>query len=200
MQYFNTLPKIIKTDASGTSVLLTNLLARSSIIPSLLQNSALYYKYDIQEGDTPESIAYKYYGESYRYWIVLFANQIIDPQWQWPMNYLVFQTYLNDKYPLTDIYGTVYEYQQITTTIDSITDAVTIETITIDQSTYTSFMPSTNSFTFPNGSSVTVTTSTKALSIYEYELNANESNRKINLFNKRYVEEIENEFESLMKS
>ena len=153
-----------------------------------------------RDGDTPESIAYKYYGESYRYWIVLFANQIIDPQWNWPMSYLVFQAYLNDKYPTTNIYGTIQEYQQITTTVDSVSNVTTIETITIDQPTYTSFIPSTNTFTFPNGALVTVTTSVNALSIYDYELNLNEANRKINIFNKRYVEEIENEFESLMKS
>ena len=200
MQYFNTLPKIIKTDAAGKSVILTNLLARSSIIPSLLKNANLYYQYDIQDGDTPESIAYKYYGESYRYWIVLFANQIIDPQWQWPMSYLVFQAYLNDKYPTTNIYGTVQEYQQITTTVDSVTSTTTIETIAIDQATYTSFIPTTKTLSFPDGSSVIITITTNALSIYDYELNANEANRKIKIFNKRYVEEIENEFESLMKS
>jgi hypothetical protein len=33
MQYFNTLPKIIKTDENSVSILMTNLMARASIIP-----------------------------------------------------------------------------------------------------------------------------------------------------------------------
>jgi len=31
--------------------------------------------------DTPEIVAEKFYGNSYRYWIVLLSNNIIDPQW-----------------------------------------------------------------------------------------------------------------------
>ncbi len=76
MQYFDTLPKIIQTDNVGISRVFTNLLARASIIPDVLKNPLVYYSYDIQEGDTPETIAYKYYGDSYRYWIVLFANEL----------------------------------------------------------------------------------------------------------------------------
>ena len=76
MLYFNSIPKILTPDVNGEGILLTNLMARSEIIPSLLNNPMMFYKYDIQEGDTPEIIADKYYGDSYRYWIVLFANQI----------------------------------------------------------------------------------------------------------------------------
>ena len=86
MQYFDTLPKIIKTDATGNSLLMTNLMARASVIPSLLQNPAVFYQYDIQDGDTPEIVAYKYYGDVYRYWMIFYCNQIIDPQWDWPLN------------------------------------------------------------------------------------------------------------------
>jgi hypothetical protein len=60
MQYFDTLPKIIQTDNVGISRVFTNLLARASIIPDVLKNPLVYYSYDIQEGDTPETIAYKY--------------------------------------------------------------------------------------------------------------------------------------------
>ena len=200
MQYFNTLPKIIKTDANGHSVILTNLLARSSIIPSLLNNSSLYYQYDIQENDTPESIAYKYYGESYRYWIVLFANQIIDPQWQWPMNSKVFADYLNDKYPSTDIYNTPYAYQQIITSVDSVTNTVTTNTLDISESEYNLLVLGTNSYTLPDGSTCTVNISKNIQSIYDYELATNEANRSINLLNASYVNEIEEEFQSLMAS
>jgi hypothetical protein len=200
MQYFNTLPKIIKTDGSGNSVILTNLLARSSIIPSLLNNSALYYQYDIQEGDTPESIAYKYYGESYRYWIVLFANQIIDPQWQWPMNSLTFGLYLNDKYGSINVYSTIHSYQQIITSVDSLTNTITTNTIEVSEQSYNNLVIGTKSYTLPDGSTVTVTTQGNVVNIYDYELSLNESNRTINLLNAGFVNEIEEEFKQLMTS
>ena len=72
MQYFDSLPKIVHTDQNGNSTIRTNLMARVSIIPENLKNPLLYYQYDIQEGDTPEIVAHKYYNDMYRYWIVLF--------------------------------------------------------------------------------------------------------------------------------
>ena len=99
MQYFSTLPKIVKTSADGTSMLMTNLMARASVIPSLMKNPAVFYQYDIQDGDTPEIVATKYYGDPYRFWIVLFSNQILDPQFEWPLNTNEFADYLAAKYP-----------------------------------------------------------------------------------------------------
>ena len=77
MKYFNTLPQIITTNYNGGAIVLTNLLARANIVPENLKSPLLYYTYDIQEGDTPEIIAHKYYDNMYRYWIVLMVNQII---------------------------------------------------------------------------------------------------------------------------
>ena len=97
MLYFDTLPKVITLDPNNNPILVTNLLTRASILQNLLVNPQLFYSYDIQDGDTPEIVAAKYYGDSYRYWLVLFANQILDPQWQWPLSSQQFQAYINDK-------------------------------------------------------------------------------------------------------
>jgi hypothetical protein len=199
MQYFATLPKLLKTDATGQSILMTNLMARSSVIPSLLNNTALFYQYDIQDGDTPESVAYKYYGESYRYWIVLFSNQILDPQWNWPMNNIVFASYLADKYPSIDVYSTIHHYEKISTQFDFGTNTSTVEQVEISEDAYNNLITGTNTYTLPTGQ-VSVTISKSAVSIYDYELALNEANRTINILNNSYVNEIEKEFKSLMKS
>ena len=198
MQYFNTLPKLIKTDNSGNAILLTNILARASVMSSFLDNPAVYYTYDIQDGDTPEIIAHKYYGDVYRYWIVLFANQIIDPQWQWPMFGKLFEEYLQNKYPNIDTYNTIQEYQQITTQYDSVTQTTTVNTTIISQDTYNSLITTTNTYNLPTGP-VTVSISKNALSIHDYELQQNENNRSIKIINSSYVTELENELKSLMK-
>jgi hypothetical protein len=199
MQYFNSLPKIIKRDAKGNSLLMTNLMARTSVIPSILNNASVFYQYDIQDGDTPESIAYKYYGESYRYWIVLFANEIIDPQWNWPMNNNVFAKYLENKYPSINVYSTAHHYEKILSQFDSGTNTTTVETVIIDESTYNSLTGGIHNYSLPTGM-VTVTTDKDAVNIYNYELRLNESNRNISLLNSSYVEEIESQFQSLMSS
>jgi hypothetical protein len=59
-RYFNKFPKLLYTKNLNTS-LVTNLLVRVDTIKNKLDNAALFYNYDIQEGDTPEIIASKYY-------------------------------------------------------------------------------------------------------------------------------------------
>lgn len=207
MQYFDTLPKIIYTSPSGTSSLYTNLMARASIIPSVFKDPLIYYQYDLQEGDTPEIVAYKYYGDSYRYWIVLFANEIMDPQWEWPLNYNAFNAYINNKYGYSeslgtwsvfDPYSTTYELQKIVTQYDVVTQTTTVNTVVIDQLTYNNLNESTNTYRLPTGS-VTVSVTKKILSYYDWELQKNESKRTINLLNERYVTELEKQFKNLMK-
>jgi hypothetical protein len=61
MLYFNTLPKVLTPDQNGNYILMTNILSRASLIEELQDNPMLFYKYNIQDGDTPEIIAEKYY-------------------------------------------------------------------------------------------------------------------------------------------
>jgi hypothetical protein len=197
MQYFSTLPKIIHTDNTGTSRVFTNLIARASILPSLLKNPMLYYKYDIQEGDTPEIIAHKYYGDTYRYWIVLYANQLLDPQWDWPMSSSVFNNYITEKYPSVNPYATLHHYEKVVTTTDSDSNLTTVETVVIDEDTYNTLIESNNNYNLSENT-VNVVITKKIVNLYDYELKLNESKRNINILNSSYVEQFETEFKKLM--
>lgn len=197
MQYFNTLPKIQNRQPNGNLVSMTNLMARSSIISTLLKNPVVFYSYDIQDGDTPEIISYKYYGDVYRYWIILFANQILDPQWEWPMNNLVFNEYIATKYPNTDPYTTINHYEENITKIDLTTNTKTEETIIIDLETYTNLQTGTHTYNLPTGS-VEVTIDKRAVNIYTAELEKNESKRNIKLLKTTFVDVMEQQLKSLM--
>jgi len=210
MFYFNSFPKIITTDYNGNGILLTNILKRINIIPGLLSNPLLLYKYDLQEGDTPDIVANKYYGDSYRYWLPLFANNIMNPQWQWPMDSNVFDSYIQNKYAeaaaaanvssvLVYTQSTVYQYTKTIQTVDSYTLNSNSTTIVIDEPTYNSMVTGTTTSTFPNGVTVTQTITKNVVSIYDYELEQNESNRSISLINSIYTSQIESQFASLMK-
>ena len=199
MKYFETLPKIIYNNPiTNTPIILTNLLVRSSIINSILNNPLLFYQYDIQEGDTPEIVAHKYYGDQYRYWMVLFCNQKLDPQWDWPLNSNEFNAYLLNKYPSINIYNTVYQYQKVISQFDVNTLTTTENVAEIDQMTYYSMPESqVETYTLPTGP-VTITTTRNVLSIYDYEFNLNESKRSIKLLNQKYAGELEKELQKLM--
>jgi len=199
MFYFNSFPKVSTIDYNGNTIVLTNLLKRIELIPSLLKNPLLFYQYDIQEGDTPDIIANKYYGDSYRYWLLLFGNETMDPQWDWPLTSSQFDAYIKDKYgSISNATGTVKEYRQTITTVDSSTLEQTSKTIVIDETTYNALTTGVSSATFPNGSTVTQTISKSIVSVYNYELEQNEAKRTINLINSIYTSEIESQFKSLM--
>ena len=195
MQYFNTLPKIVQYDSKGVGRVFTNLLARASVIPELLKNPAIYYSYDIQDGDTPEIIAHKYYGDSYRYWIVLFANEILDPQWQWPMSGSVFNQYISNKYGIN--MSSIHHYEKTVTQFDQGTNTTTTNTVVIDEGTYNSTPESTLTYSLPTGD-VTVSVTKTAVNNFDYELNENEKKRNIRILNSNYVNQLEKELTNLM--
>ena len=204
MQYFDTLPKIIHTNNNGVSTIMTNLMARVSILPEVLKNPMVYYKYDVQDGDTPEIVAYKYYDDPYRYWIVLFANKMLDPQWDWPLNSLQFNEYVNDKYGNT--LSNLHHYEKVITktTRGTDEDQTVTEKFTISDEEFLGLLYS-HPFgidpvrTFPLSTGVVdITIQPTPITNYEYEMNLNESKRNINILNSKYVDQLEKEFQDLM--
>jgi len=206
MKYFNSLPSILNVSTNRNYVELKNLVVRSKLVTSLSKNPLVFYKYDIQDTDTPEIIAYKYYGDSYRYWLVLLANEIMDPLWNWPLTTNKFGAYLNDKYlaaagaqPVIEYTQiTIHHYEKLITTYDDDTQTTVIKNIIIDEDTYNSLVESTVTKSFASGSNVTYKISKKAVSIYDYEYDLNESKRNINLFRSAYVSDLESQFATLM--
>ncbi len=62
-RFFNYFPKTLYTSNNLTAGVdtVTNIIARFGFESTLKNNSAAFYKYNIQESDTPEIIASKYY-------------------------------------------------------------------------------------------------------------------------------------------
>jgi len=210
MQYFKSLPKIIYTDKNNVSTLYTNLLARVSVIPSVLNNALAFYSYDVQNDDTPEIVAYKYYGDIYRYWMVLYCNEMLDPQWDWPLSGNKFEDYVDRKYVSGGGHSAIRHYEKIVTKTNRTngTDfdlTTSVEKYEISGEEFLSLLyssvngiASSTSYTFNTGV-VNVTIQPKAVTYYEYEYDLNESKRKIKLLNKIYADQLESEFVNLMK-
>lgn len=76
----------------------TNVFFRLRVIREVLSNSTTYYEHLVKEGDTPEILADKVYGDTEAHWIILLANDILDPQYDWPLGYRDFRNYMYKKY------------------------------------------------------------------------------------------------------
>jgi len=209
MFYFNTLPKIITPDQNGNNILLTNLVARARLIDSLRDNPMLFYEYAIQEGDTPEIIAEKYYEDPYLYWIVLLSNELLDPLWDWPLDYVTFLSYIDSKYkteaedanqtPFEYTNTQIYQYQKIQTIKNLVSEEEKQTIINLTQDAYNALSPSVTNYTLKDSTVSTVTIEKKTITLFDYEFNLNESRRQIKLLNKDYVGDFETAFRSLME-
>jgi hypothetical protein len=207
MKYFQSLPNLLVSDTSNSQIVLKNILVRALLPDSLLFNPLIFYKYDIQDQDTPESIAHKYYGDPYRFWLVLLPNQIKDPLWDWPIPQNRFEDYIKDKYndlalannQTVQAYtqGTIKNYIKQIDTTDNLTQTTTTNRYTIDYAAYANTIPS-NITTGSETYTVTQTITKYPQYILEYELSQNEAKRNIYLINSNYVTSIENQFQKLM--
>jgi hypothetical protein len=217
MKYFNKIPSIITKDYNGNTITLKNILTRATLLPKLETNPLLFYTYTSQDGDTPESVAYKYYDDQYRYWIVLYGNGSLDPQFDWPLSSRQFGDYIISKYTndaanslnisantvstsqvLYYTQSTVHHYEKSIATTDNTTKTQSVKTIEIDGDTANSVISGKTTISFSDGSSATQSISVNSVSIYEYENTLNENKRNIKLINKSYVGSMESQFESLM--
>jgi len=171
--YFDSFP-VIPYDSKGDLNFkdVTNLLRRVGMRTKLKTNTLLYDTYDVKEGETPEMIAHKLYGDAKLHWIILLVNDITDRYHQWPMTGGQFLDYINDKYSNVD---GIHHYESTQTSGDT---KVKIEVFNeVDDDAYTGLTPITNR---------------------EYEENEQDKRRKIRLVDPSFIEQFVDEFKALM--
>ena len=216
--FFNYYPLTFYTvDANTTSLdTVTNIISRFAFEESLKENSAAFYKYNIKDTDTPESIASKYYNNPERHWIVLLFNDIIDPQYDWPLTYPNFIKYVNEKYAANGAanatvqsgltwaqsQNNIHSYYQVNTrTSTAVTaDSKTIkEKVRITANAYANVIVGTTSYTLKNGTVINETVSKEKLTYYDYEMEENEAKRKIKLLKPEFATDVFEEFKEIVQ-
>jgi len=171
--YFANFP-VIPYDSVGNGdfKVVTNLLKRVALRTKVRTNTLLYDTYDVKDGETPEMIADKLYDDPQLHWVVLFVNNITDRYHQWPMASIQFNQFVNDKYTNIDA---VHHYEIAQTSGDT--------SIKINIGTDTTGYSEADLTTITN---------------YEYEVERQDTLRKIRLLDGAYIEQFKEEFETLM--
>lgn len=106
--YFNKFDHIYyEFDINGNPVLkvMKDITQNVRFRKKVLAYITAYEYYDIEEGDTPEIIAYKKYGSAEYHWIVMLANERFDYVEDFPLSYHAFELYVKEKYG-NDLYDT----------------------------------------------------------------------------------------------
>ena len=169
--YFNSFPAILY-DSKGDDnfKIVTNLLRRVAIRTKVKVNTALFDTYEVREGESPESIAWKLYGDVDYHWIVLLMNNITDRYHEWPLSTPQFLSFLSEKY--SDPNGT--HHYEISQTSGETTTKINIGASNAD---------------YPTATEITN---------FEYEESEQNKKRQIRLLDPAYVGQFTEEFKSIM--
>ena len=175
--YFDNIPKIFYDSYDNKNPkVVTNLLRRVGIRNKVRTNTLLFDTYSVREGETPEIIAHKLYGDSELHWVVMLVNDVIDSYHDWPMSTPQFNSYINQKYVDSDgdpNPSGVHHYEIAQTSGDT---SITIEV--------------------PNNTGANVSAST--VTNYEYEQRLQDQKRQIRLLDPRYIPSVIEEYKNLM--
>ena len=187
MSYFSNF-KTINYDVKGVKgnkqfAQLKNILTRIRMKTEFIKNRVFYSDYMVMDGETPESVAHDFYGDTGLHWIVMYAQQMTNPYYDWPMTYYNLVKYSDKKYGDDKLEAHHWE--------DSIGNEVNEPGSIVGNGTGND----------PNVLEATVDVygfATKITNI-EYEERENEKRRSINLIRPDYVNAVKKEFEKLLK-
>lgn len=170
--YFKTVPKIRYpwTDDKGNirTAIMPDIFRRVQL-DKFFENRMLLNDYFITDGETPEIVAHKIYGNVEYHWVVLIANNIVDVEREWPLASRDLVKYVKDKYGENNS-SDVHHY------VDSTNKDLIVDW---DAGKLAS-------------SEITEITN------YNYELDKNEKKRQIFLLDKRYLRDLIQQYKNLV--
>ena len=163
---------VLKNDVT---VRTQNPLVRHKMINLLGLRSGTYYTYIVKDHETAQFIADRYYDDVTLDWIIYIANNIIDPQYDWPLAYLDLIEFIKGKYgSVATAQSQVHHYEQIFRKGERLSGGTIIKekTFQVDLDTY-------NSIGDPSFK--------REVSNYDYEIETNDAKREIKVVRKEFI-------------
>ena len=179
MSFFNRFPLLVYDVKNNNNYkLLPDILRRVKLRSVIRSSSMIFDTYDVKDGERPEDVAFKWFGDAELHWVILMTNNVIDRYYDWPMNQVQFAEFLTDKY------GAGSE------------DAIHHYEVTKDSGRTTGQGPTDYSHKVEVNSD---TDNASSISNREYEEREQDKKRSIRLLNKRYLPDFIDEFNTLIK-
>jgi hypothetical protein len=185
--FFNNFP-LVQYDIEKTNRFNTvqNPLLRFKLLDILQNRSALYYEHIVEEGQSAQFIANRYYQDVTLDWVIYLVNDIQDPIYGWPLDYQVFTEFVKSKYgSIESALNTVHHYEWIYQDQQVLFDGTLIpeDTINVDATTYASLGANEK----------------REVSNYTYEERENEKKRQIKILQREYLDQFLAEAESIFE-
>ena len=101
IQYFGTFPTIeynLEKDETDAKTVV-DITKRVGIRSDFSEHIGSYYKKLVTDGRRPEIYALSAYGSVLNHWILLHVNEVVDPYFDWVLDYAKFDAYIQKRYP-----------------------------------------------------------------------------------------------------
>ena len=211
-KYFAYFPKTIYNLADNNTGLdvVTNIISKFSFEESFKNNTTVYYNYVIGDGETPDMVASKVYGDSEKHWIILSLNNIVDVNTDWPLEQNSLTKVMDSKYydaadtANTNVLGSqwaqgnIKSYHKVVTQTIVSNGAKINNVYEVDVNTYANIASTSVVYTLHDGSSVQIDTSKGVKTYYNYEIELNENKRIIKMLKQDFVAAVESEFKRVI--
>ena len=165
-----------------------NIWRRNEVLDKYLTSLTLFDTYVIQDGETPESVSFNYYGDVFYGWTIFFVNEKSNYHRDWPMDAGALKEYVYNKYPNPD----ATSHYETTKVVDAL-DRTIIEA--------GKQVPSNFSITYFDGTAsagVTVNP-VKTVSYYEKETRDNDARREIKLIRPAHIRDFVDVYASTLR-
>lgn len=86
-----------------------NFFRRYKVNDEIFSYVVFFTKYTIPDGERPDTLAKKLYGNQFYDWVVLLTNNMVNSQYDWPMSNYTLQKVIEKEF--NDPFGTIHHYE-----------------------------------------------------------------------------------------
>lgn len=198
------LAKVPKYREQRSEYLLTDITANVRFRKEILEKITLFDYYIIKEGETPEIVSEKMYDSPMYHWVLMLLNNMYDYRNDWPMTAAALDKYIEEKYgTLSAAKGKILFFvdeEGKVITPEPVVDGITKYPMYVNDD---NFNMSIIKFYDVNGVEVSQPQYNglgipKPIYAYNYEVEQNESKRRIRVVSKQMAAQIAANFKELV--
>jgi len=196
MGYFNELPnldylsQLPDVNSNETYITVKNLFKRAKLRTDIVNIITAFNYYQIEDNQRPDVIAQKLYGDAELDWVILITNNITNIREEWPLSNQNLYNHMIEKYETENALSSIHHYET-TEVKDEYNRLVVPSGLQVD---------SNYSITYSKLDNALVTVSpVKSVTNYEYEINENETKRKIRVLKPQYLSVVITDMRNIMR-